>query len=137
MSRLNTLLGLPPATLNILSGGFAILLICIGIRIIKAPNSALRVANTQLITSSSAGKLGQVASQLDQNAHIIQDKDLAYQQLEATYHSYLTNETGGVELDEAFNAIKKLPKVEDTQEILTEIGEIEEELLEVTFESNK
>ena len=44
MSRLNTLLGLPPATLNILSGGFAIFLTCIGIRIVKAPNLALRVA---------------------------------------------------------------------------------------------
>lgn len=136
MSKYGGLLGLPPATLNILSGGIAVFLACTGIRIVKAPNLALRVANTQLITSSSAGKLEQLASQLDEKAQIIQEKDQAYEQLKVTYDDWLTNEAGGNELNEAFNAIKELPELDDTEELLTEIEEIEEDLLEVTTEPN-
>lgn len=134
MNKLTGLLGLPPATLNVLSTGIAIFLSCTGARIYKAPELALRIANTQLITSNSADRLDRLAHQLDEQAEIIKQKDQAYQQLKATYQGFLTNKAGGIELDKAFDVIEELPEVENTEDIQIEIELIEEDLSEITTE---
>ena len=134
MSKFTSLLGLPPATLNILSAGIAVFLACTGARIYKAPEIALRIANTQLIAGNSADRLDKLASQLNEQAEVIKQKDKAYEQLEATYQGFLAHKTGGIELDKAFNAIEELPEIENTEEIQTEIEMIEEDLSEITIE---
>lgn len=134
MSRIKGLLGLPEFTLNALGVGVSGLIICLGIKIAIAPNLALQWANARIVTSSSAGKLEKLAQQLDEKAVIIKQKDEAYSQLKATYEEFLTNETGGIELDKAFNTIEGLPEVEDTREIQTEIELIEEDLSEIPID---
>lgn len=134
MNRYSTLLGLPPLSLSILSGGIAITLACVGYRIATSSNLALQVANTQLVTSSSAGRLEALATQLDRQAKLIKQKDIAYRRLEDTYQGYLAHEKGEIELDEAFEVIEKLPKVESTEEIQQEISEVEKDLSEIVVE---
>jgi len=131
MSKYSSLLGLPPLSLVILSGGISVFIGCVGLRVYHAPNLALKIANAQLITSTSADKLENLAQQLKEQAEVIEQKDKAYQKLENTYHSYLTNQAGGIELDKAFDAMENLPEVENLDTIQAEISETEEELLEV------
>lgn len=134
MRNINTFLGLPERSLNILSGALGVVMVCLGIRIVKAPNLALKVANTQLVTGSSADKLERLARELEEQAVIIKQKDEAYNNLQQTYKQYLTNQKGGIELDKAFDEIKNLPQVENIEEIQTEIIETEADLSEVTSE---
>ena len=133
-SRLSGLLGLPELSLNMLCGSVAVIGLGFAIRLALAPNLALKWANIQITTSNSAGKLELVADKLTQKAKIIEQKDEAFEVLEQTYNKYLTHEAGGIELDQAFDAIEELPEVENTEEIQTEISEIEEDLLELTTE---
>ena len=93
--RTNTLFGLPPMSLNILSGAAGIILVCLGFRIARAPELALKVANTQLITGSSAKRLEQLAGRLERQAKVIEQKDEAYENLQATYEEYLHNRKVG------------------------------------------
>ena len=132
--KYDTLLGLPHSALNALSTGVAIAIICIGYRVATASNLTLQVANNRLITSSSADKLEALAAQLDKQAELIKQKDIAYRRLEDTYNGYLTNEKGAIDLDEAFDVIEKLPEVENTAKIQQEISEVEEDLSEITIE---
>ena len=134
MSKYSTLLGLPPAALSILSGGIAITLACTGYRIATSSNLALQVANTQLVTSSSADKLEMLADKLEKQAQVIKQKDEAYKQLEITYEDYLNNQSGDIELGKAIEAIDDLPEVENTEEIQLEISEVEEDLSEIIIE---
>ena len=130
----NTILGLPQTGLNILSGGIAFFLACFGLSLWDSSDIALKWANVQLVTSSSADKLEILANKLEEQAKIIKQKDEAYDQLEATYQGYLANEKGAIDLDEAFNAIGGLPKVENTEKIQLEISEVEENLSEIIIE---
>ena len=130
--RNKNLLGLPDLTINILSGGIVFLLGCLGIKTIKAPNLALKVANTQLVTSSSATKLEKLAQQLQEQAEIIEQKEAKYQELEKTYQGYLKKQRTTKDVSRVINAIDDLPKVENIEEIQTEISETEEDLLEIT-----
>lgn len=90
----------------------------------------LKVANAQLLTSTTVDKLDVLASQLGKQAQVIEQKDKAYQNLEDTYQNYLANETGGIELDKAFDAIEDLPEVQNLEQIQSEISQTEEQLLE-------
>lgn len=129
MSRYSSLLGLPPSSLNLLCAGIAVFIGCTGARIYQAPNLSLKIANAQLITSTSADKLENLAEQLKKQVQVIKRKDEAYDQLEVIYEGYLTNEKGGIELDKAFDVIQELPEVENTEEIETQIDEVEDDLL--------
>jgi hypothetical protein len=46
---------------------------------IKTPELSLKVANAQLVTSSSADRLTTLAEELDKQAELIEQKDEAYQ----------------------------------------------------------
>ena len=126
-----TLLGLPSASLNTLSGGLFVFLVCLGIRIVRTPNIALKVANTSLVTSNSASRLEELAKKLEEQAGVIQQKDEAYEQLQQTYNEYLTNQKNSVELSEAIEAVDELPQVGNINEIKSEINATESDLLEV------
>ncbi len=130
----NTILGLPQTGLNILSGGIAFFLACFGLSLWDSSDIALKWANVQLVTSSSADKLEALANQLDKQAEIIKQKDEAYKQLEVAYEDYLNNQTGDIELGKAIEAIDDLPELESTQEIQLEISEVEEDLSEIIIE---
>ena len=134
MSKYSTLLGLPPVALNTLSGGIAVTLACVGYSIATSSDIALQVANTQLVTSSSADRLELLATQLNEQAELIKQKDEAYEQLEVAYENYLNNQTGDIELGKAIEAIDDLPEVENTEEIQLEISEVEEDLSEIVSE---
>ena len=134
MSKFSTLLGLPQFTINALSLGVTSVLVGLAYRVSIASHLAIKMANPQIVASTSADKLELVADKLEQKVKIIEQKDEAYEVLEQTYNKYLTHEAGGIELDQAFDAIEELPEVENTEEIQTEISEIEEDLLELTAE---
>ncbi len=132
--KYDTLLGLPQTALIVLSGGISVLLSCLGLSLWDSSNIDLKWANVRLVTSSSADKLEALATQLDKQAELIKQKDIAYRRLEDTYNGYLTNEKGAIDLDEAFDVIEKLPEVENTAKIQQEISEVEEDLSEITIE---
>jgi|GEM_PF-3108196 len=134
MNKISGLLGLPQFGLNSLCLGFAGLTICWGFSIARAPETDVKWANVRVITSTSAIKLDHIAEDLEQKTQVVQQNALALEELKLTYDSYLTNQVGGIELDEAFNAIKELPPVEDTEELLSEIDLVESELSEVLTE---
>lgn len=129
--RNNNFLGLPTLSLNLLSAGLFIFLICLGIRTIKSPDLALSVANTQLITSTSADKLEKLAIELEQQAKSIEQKDKAYKELEAIYQRSLKGDRGYGKLQEAIETIDELPEVDKISEITNQIIETEKVLSEV------
>ncbi len=125
---------LPGGALIILSGGVTSFLVCLGLSLGNNSDIALKWANVQLVTSSSADKLEILANKLEAQAEIIKQKDEAYKQLEVAYDDYLNNQTGDIELGKAIEAIDDLPEVESTEEIQLEISEVEEDLSEITIE---
>ncbi|MEL6494092.1 MAG: hypothetical protein AAFQ41_03085 [Cyanobacteria bacterium J06623_7] len=131
MTFLKTWLGLTEKSENILSVGISVFIGCVGIKLIRAQNVKLQVAGSQLVTSSSASKLEQLARELEQQTMLIQQKDEAYQRLQLTYSDYLHNRRGDIELGEAIEAIDKIPDADNLDEIQSEIDETEESLLEV------
>ena len=127
-------LGLPTASLNLLSGGLFVFLVAAGIRVIKSSDMALRVANTQLITSNSASRLVELAAQLDEQAELIKQKELARQQLAEIYQQSLKGQEGYDRLKNAIEVVEALPPVEDIEDIQTEISVTGEILSEITVE---
>jgi len=125
---------IPPLGVNALCAAGGIFIILLGIRVMNASDVALKVANTQLVTSNSADKLEELAKELEEQAKIIERKDRAYQDLQATYEAYLRNKKGGIELGKKIEAIDKLPQVENIDEIKSDIQETESDLLEITSE---
>ena len=123
-------LGLTPIGLNLLSFGSTVVLICLGIRIARASDIALRVANSQLITGSSARRLEALADKLEEQAKVIEQKDKAYQELEAVYKNSLKGKRGYDKLQDAIEAVKVLPTPSNITEIKTEISATEEVLQE-------
>ncbi len=128
----NQVLNIPDGALIILSGGITFFLVCLGLSLWDSSDIALKWANVQLVTSSSADRLEALATQLDKQAELIKQKDEAYKQLEVAYEDYLNNQTGDIELGKAIEAIDDLPQVENTEEIQLEISEVEEDLSEIT-----
>ena len=123
-------LNLPSLSLNILSTAFGVSLICLGIRIARASDVALEVANTKLVTSSSAKKLERLAQQLEVQAEVIEQKDKAYQDLEKTYRRTVKGTRGQKVLTEKIKKVETLPDVENLSEIKSEIEATEQMLIE-------
>ena len=130
----NNFLGLSEKATEILAVALLVFIGCLGIRVIRSPELALKVANTQLVTSNSADRLEELARRLEEQAKIIEQKDLAYQELQRTYEDYVNNRKGNVDLEKAIEKIEDLPEVENLEEIQVEIQETESELLEVSEE---
>ena len=101
-----------------------------GVKFVISSNTSLRVANAQLITSSSADRLEELAEKLEQQAVIVEQKDEAYKELEAIYEQSLKGKQGYGRLQTAIEAIDDLPKVEDIDEIQTELSLTEQVLKE-------
>ncbi len=125
---------LPPLSLNLLSGGVFVFIVCLGIRVARAPEVGLKVANTQLIIGSSANKLTEVAAKLDSQAEIIRQKDEAYEKLRKVYEESLKGQEGYGRLQGAIEEIQELPEVENTEEIKTEISATKKIIKQVTSE---
>lgn len=127
-------LGLPTTSLNLLSGGLFVFLVCLGVRTLSAPEIALRVANAQLVASSSADRLKELATELDRQAELIKQKDLAYQQLTEVYQQSLKGKEGYGKLQSAIEVVETLPPVGNIEKIQTKISTTEELLKEITTE---
>ncbi|MGL5074354.1 MAG: hypothetical protein ACRDBG_00740 [Waterburya sp.] len=133
-SRNDNFLGLPTFALNALSGGAFFFCICLGIKMIKTPELSLKVANAQLVTSSSADRLAELADDLDNQAELIKQKDEAYQQLNEIYQQSLKGREGYGRLQDAIETVGELPEVEDLDSVQTEIYTTKEILGEITPE---
>ena len=127
-------LGLTGYSQNAVCTAIAIFIVCVGIRVTRSTDTDLKVANVQLTTSSSANKLERLAQQLEIQAEVIKRKETAYQELQTTYNEYVSQRKDGTELKQKIQEVESLPKVENIQEIQTEIQETEQELLDVTEE---
>lgn len=130
--RQNYFLGLPPIALNILSLGWFFILVCLGIRIVRASDLALNVANAQLITSTSVTKLDKLTARLNEQAQLIRDKDEAYQELRAIYEQSLKQANGYERLKNQIEQIETIPQPDDIDAIELELSETKTELLKVS-----
>ena len=128
----SSFLGLSERNCTILCRGISVFVCLMGIRVVLSPNFALKMANTQLTVNSSADELDLLAKRLKEQAQILEQKDAAYQQLQATYEDYLKHKKGTIELGKRIEAIDELPEVSNIDEIEADISQVEEELLEVT-----
>ncbi|NJK58738.1 MAG: hypothetical protein HC939_23540 [Pleurocapsa sp. SU_5_0] len=132
--RNGNFLGLPVFALNALSGGMFFFLICLGIKMIKTPELSLKVANAQLVTSGSADRLAILADELDTQAELIKQKDVAYQQLSEIYQQSLKGKEGYGRLQNAIETVGELPELTELDSIQTEISTTKEILGEITPE---
>jgi hypothetical protein len=130
----NNFLGLPSFALNALSGGIFFFSICLGIKMIKTPELSLKVANAQLVTSSSADRLQELALELDTQAELIKQKDIAYIKLKRIYDDSLKGKEGYGRLQNAIEMVGELPEVTELDSIQTEISTAKEILGEITPE---
>ncbi len=130
--RNNNLFGLPSMSLNALSLGVVFMMGCLGVRIVKASDLALSVANTQLITGNSANKLEQLTRRLNEQAEILKQKDVAYEQVKATYERSLKQADGYERLKTHIEALEEIPNIDDIDNIEVEILETKEDLLLIT-----
>ncbi len=130
--RNNNLFGLPSMSLNALSLGVVFMMGCLGIRIVKASDLTLSVANTQLITGNSANKLEQLTRRLNEQAEILKQKDVAYEQVKATYERSLKQAEGYERLKTHIEALEEIPNIDDIDNIEVEILETKEDLLLIT-----
>ena len=127
-------LGLPTFGLNVLAVGMSSFLILLGIKALKTTDMALRVANTSFVTNSSAKRLEVLASKLEQQAILIQQKDDAYQELKAVYERSLKGNKGYGRLQQAIERVEELPQVESIQELQSEISQTGNTLQQITTE---
>ena len=134
MNGYKTFLGLPVLGVNCLCIAAGIGIVCLGIRVVKASDLALEVADTKLITSSSAKKLERLAEELEQQAKVIEQKDRAYQELQQVYESSLKGKVGYKRLQEKIEKVENLPQAENVEKIKQEIEATEEILIEVVGE---
>lgn len=133
------LLGLPPVSLNCISGGLFVFIVCLGVRVARAPDIGLKIANTQLVVGTSASKLDELARKLDEQTKVIEQKDKAYRQLQSTYEQSLDrigeDRIGeDRQLSSAFEKVEKLPEVQNIEEIQQGISETKEELNQILSE---
>ncbi|MGL5940810.1 MAG: hypothetical protein ACRC2S_10530 [Waterburya sp.] len=122
------LLGLPPVSLNCISGGIFVFIVCLGIRVARAPDVGLKIANTQLVVGTSASKLDELARKLDEQTRVIGQKDKAYEQLQTAYEQSLDRVGEDRQLSTAFEKVEKLPEVQNIEEIQQGISETKEDL---------
>jgi hypothetical protein len=100
----------------------------------QSSDVSLKIANTQLITSTSADRLSKLADQLDTQAELIKQKDAAYQQLSEIYQRSLKGKEGYGKLQNAIETVGELPKVDNLDSLQTEISSTKEILGEITPE---
>ena len=115
-------------SLNILSLGAVFLGGCIGVRIARSPELALKAANVQLNVSGSAKRLTNLSKELEVQAAIIKQKESAYQELLTAYQQSLKSREGRVELQRAIQKVEKLPEVENIEEVTRQVEEVEKEI---------
>ncbi len=128
-------LNLPPTSLNLLSGGVFVFVVCLGVRVARAPELGLKVANTQLVVGNSADKLEEVSNKLEQQAKVIEEKDKAYEQLLQAYEQSTQGVKNDRRIKDAIQTIEKIPEVESIDELQVEIQEAEENLIQLEGES--
>lgn len=116
-------LGLPDLAVNVLSVGGGVFLVLAGFKILNSSDVSLKVANSQLITSTSADRLEKLAEELDTQAELIKQKDIAYQQLSEVYQQSLKGKEGYGRLQSAIETVGELPEVQELDSISTEIIE--------------
>ena len=121
-------LNLPSLSLNILSLGAVFLTGCLGIRIARSPELALKAANVQLNVSGSAKKLKEVSEELEVQATVIEQKDKAYKELLTVYQQNLEGKAGRGKLQRAIKKVESLPEVENIQEVTQQVEEVEEDI---------
>jgi hypothetical protein len=126
--------GLPPVSLNLISGGVFLFIVCLGVRVARAPDVGLKIANTQLVVGSSADKLNELALKLDEQTQVIKQKDEAYKQLQAAYEQSLARIGEDKKLSSAFEKVEKLPEVQNIDQIQQGISETKEELNQILTE---
>ena len=131
MSVVKDWLGLSKISETILSVGLSVFCVCVGIRFIKASNVAVEVAGYKLVTSNSASRLEELAAKLERQAAIIREKDAAYVRLNEVYQLSLKGKKGYGKLQQAIEAVKVIPPVEDIDRIQTEIEITEQNLSQV------
>jgi hypothetical protein len=129
-----TFLGLPDLAVNVLSLGGSVFLILAGSKILNSSDVSLKVANSQLITSTSADRLEKLAKELDAQAELIKQKDIAYQQLSEVYQRSLKGKEGYGKLQNAIETVGELPEVQELDSLQTEISTTKEILGEITPE---
>lgn len=127
-------LGLPDLAINVLSIGGGVFLILAGFKILNSSDVSLKVANSQLITSTSADRLEKLAEELDAQAELIKQKDIAYQQLSEVYQQSLKGKEGYGRLQSAIETVGELPEVQELDSISTEITETKDLLGTITPE---
>ncbi len=120
---------LPPLSLNLLCGGAFIFIVCLGIRVARAPEVGLKVANTQLVIGSSANNLSEVASKLESQAEIIKQKDEAYARLQDIYQESLKGQEGYGRLQNVIEEIDGLPVTGNIKKLQSDIS-VTKEIIE-------
>ncbi|NJO99139.1 MAG: hypothetical protein HC764_26720, partial [Pleurocapsa sp. CRU_1_2] len=103
-------------SLELLSTGLFILMVCLGIKIVNASDLALNVADNQVVVGNSAKELKQLASQLSSQAEMIKRKDKAYQDLADVYEQSLAEAEGYERLKSKIETIRELPEVDGIDE---------------------
>ncbi len=126
--------GLPNFALNCLAISGGIFLILSGLRVMQSSDVSLKIANAQLTTSTSAERLEKLAEELDTQAELIKQKDLAYQQLSEIYSSSLKGKEGYGRLQNAIETVGELPEVQELDSISTQIIETKDILSEINPE---
>ena len=125
---------LTPTAINLLSGGLVFFITCVGVRVARSPELALKAANIQLNVSSSAKRLKDVSKELEEQARIIEEKDKAYQELLLIYQGSLKGRQGYGRLQKAIEDIDRLPKVEEVDKVTQKVEAVEEEINLLTVE---
>lgn len=124
-------LSLPPTSLNLLSGGIFVFIVCLGVRVARSPEIGLKVANTQLVVGKSADKLESISEELEEKARVIEEKDKAYERLLQVYKQSNNGVKKDRRLKDAIQTIEKLPELESIDELQVKIQETEEELIQL------
>ena len=124
-------LNLPPISLNLLSGGIFVFIVCLGIRVARAPEIGLKVANTQLVVGDSANRLEKITEKLESQARTIKEKDEAYQDLLEVYQESTDKVKDDRRLKDAIRAIEELPELKNMDEVQVEIQKTEDKLIQL------
>ena len=119
---------LPATSLNMLSFAFGIFVVCLGIRVARSPELALRAANVQLNVSSSARQLRSVSQELEEQLLIIEAKDEAYQELLSVYQRSLKGNKKFSQLQDAIENIEQLPEIENVEELTQKVEQVESKI---------
>lgn len=131
------LFNLPVLGLNTLCIGGSVCLLCLGINLFRSSNIAVKVADTQILTSTSTDKLEKLTDKLEEYANIIEEKERAYQELEAVYQQSLKGKNGYGKLQQAIEKIEVIPDIDSIEEIQAELSLTEEKLREVVDKNVK